>query len=107
MGAARRVTLALLIWEFLHALDGEKSAPSFPVSAKPERALIEMDSGDYTGSSACCISLEHFQQSSLFFSGLEKNPNNSEHWTAASLPPSQPSSHVVLDGTRRLWCGRG
>lgn len=67
MGAARRVTLALLIWEFLHALVGEKSAPSFPVPAKPIRTLIEMDSGDYTVSSAGCVSLEHFQERSLFF----------------------------------------
>lgn len=102
MGAAHRVTLALLIWEFLHVLSSEKPTPSFPVFAKPERALIEMDGGDYTVSSACCVSLEHFQQRSLFFSGLEQNPSSSEHQTSASLP-----SHVVLSGTRRLWCGRG
>lgn len=87
MGAAHRVTLALLTGEFLHALDSENSAPSFPVSAKTVRALIELDSGDYTVSSACCVSLEHFQQRSLSFSGLEKNPNSSEGWTTASLPP--------------------
>lgn len=55
-------------------------------------------------SSACHVSLEHFQQRSLFFSGLEKNPNRSEYWTAAPLPSHVP--HGVERGTQavvRQW----
>lgn len=49
-----------------------------------------MDSGDYIVSSACRVSLECFQQSPLFFSGLEKNTNSSEYWTTAPLPSHTP-----------------
>lgn len=86
MGAACRVTLALLIWEFLHALSSEKSAPRFPVSAKPVRALIEMDSVILSVMLAVFL-WSTFSRDLSFFSGLEQNPSSSEHWTTAFLPP--------------------
>lgn len=60
-----------------------------------------MDSGDYTGLLCFFGALS----AEISFSGLEKNPNSSEHWTTASLPPSHIPRGAEWDTQAAVWQG--